>query len=66
MQAASASTSNQRSSSQHGITQKLIAWARHGGGEPHDRYDLFKMGLELVGRVGALRQIDDGRFDKHA
>jgi hypothetical protein len=48
------------------ITQKIVTWAQPGGTPPHDRYDLFKMKVELDGLVEALRQTDYGRFDEHA
>jgi hypothetical protein len=47
------------------VTQKLVQWALPGGMRPYDRYDLFKMKLELEGLVEALRQTDYGRFDSH-
>lgn len=50
----------------YSITQKIATWSQPGGTEPHDRYDLFKMRIELEGLVDALRQTDFGRFDKHA
>ncbi len=47
------------------VTKKLVDWAKPGGTGQPDRYDLFKMRLELEGLVDALRQTDYGRFDSH-
>lgn len=47
------------------VTQKMVTWAQPGGTVPHDRYDLFKMKVELEGLKDAIRQTDYGRFDEH-
>ena len=47
------------------ITQKVMEWATPNSDEPHERYDLVRMRIELEGLVDALRQTDFGRFDQH-